>query len=147
MRDLGVTDDTLIGWEFNDLRVTKIGGTISPVKIDAEVYADTKNFEVTDVSFRNPARKRMIGVKAALVRGHIGVRPTSFDIYDTHTDFGHSSIFVKMVSIAFEDAAVKMSVPEGAHIVYDTHNHAERVYELLRSAAAAGPRGVEVISQ
>jgi len=38
-------------------------------------------------------------------------------------------------------------LPQGAHIVYDTHNNSERVYELLRSAAAAGPRGVEVISR
>ncbi|HEX2672546.1 MAG TPA: hypothetical protein VHM25_16805, partial [Polyangiaceae bacterium] len=62
MRDLGVTDDTLIKWDFGDLRVSKIAGTISPLKIDAEVYADTRNFEVTDLSFRNPKRKRMIGV-------------------------------------------------------------------------------------
>ena len=116
MRDLGVTPDTLIHWDFDDLRVTKIAGTIKPLKIDAEVYADTRNFEVTDVSYRDPRRKRMIGVKSALVRGHLGVRPTSFDIYDTRTDFGQSSIFVKLVSIAFADAAVKMSVPKGAHI-------------------------------
>ncbi|MEI9941552.1 MAG: translocation/assembly module TamB domain-containing protein [Pseudomonadota bacterium] len=116
MRDMGVTDDTLIKWDFNDLRVSKIIGTIKPLKIDAEVYADTRNFEVTDLSFRNPKRKRMIGVKAALVRGHIGVRPDSFDIYDTRTDFGDSSIFVKLVSIAFKEAAVKMSIPKGAHL-------------------------------
>jgi translocation and assembly module TamB len=116
MRDLGVTDDTLISWDLNDLRVTKIAGTLKPLKIDAEVYADTRNFEVTDVSFRNPAKKRMIGVKAPLVRGHLGVRPTSFDIYDTRTDFGSSSIFVKLVSIGFVNATVKMSVPPGARI-------------------------------
>ena len=116
MRDLGVTDDTLIHWDFNDLRVTKINGTIKPLHIDAEVYADTRNFEVTDVSFRNPARKRMIGVKAPLVRGHLGVRATSFDIFDTRTDFGGSSIDVKLVSIAYADAAVKMSVLKGSRI-------------------------------
>ena len=116
MRDLGVTDDTLISWDFNDLRVTKIAGTIKPLKIDAEVYADTRNFEVTDVSFRNPNRKRMIGVKAPLVRGHLGVRPTSFDIYDTRTDFGNTGIFVKLVSIGFVNATVKMNVPPGAHL-------------------------------
>ncbi|HEY3665318.1 MAG TPA: hypothetical protein VGL19_04935, partial [Polyangiaceae bacterium] len=116
MRDLGVTDDTLIHWDFNDLRVTKINGTIKPLHIDAEVYADTRNFEVTDVSYRNPNRKRMIGVKAPLVRGHLGVRPSSFDIFDTRTDFGGSSIDVKLVSIAFADAAVKMSVLKGSRI-------------------------------
>jgi len=116
MRDLGVTNDTLIKWDFNDLRVSKIVGTISPLKIDAEVYADTRNFEVTDLSFRNPNRKRMIGVKAALVRGHIGVRPNAFEIYDTRSDFGDSSIFVKLVSISFLDAGVKLSVPKGARL-------------------------------
>jgi len=116
MRDLGVTDDTLIKWDFNDLRVTKIAGTLSPLKIDAEVYADTRDFEVTDLSFRNPKRKRMIGVKSALVRGHIGVRPNSFDIYDTRTDFGNSSVYVKLVSISFKDAGVKLVVPKGARI-------------------------------
>ena len=116
MRDLGVTNDTLIKWDFNDLRVSKITGTITPLKIDAEVYADTHNFEVTDLSFRNPHRKRMIGVKAALVRGHIGVRPDAFEIYDTRTDFGQSSIFVRFVSIAFKEAALKMSIPKGARL-------------------------------
>ncbi|MEP7048793.1 MAG: translocation/assembly module TamB domain-containing protein [Pseudomonadota bacterium] len=116
MRDLGVTDNTLIKWDFNDLRVSKISGTIQPLKIDAEVYADTKNFEVFDLSFQDPKKKRMIGVKAPLIRGHLGVRPASFDIFDTRTDFGKSSVFVKSVSIAYADAAVKMSVPKGAHI-------------------------------
>ena len=116
MRDLGVTDDTLIKWDFNELHVTKLGGTISPLKIDSEVFADTRNFEVTDVSYRNPNRKRMIGVKAAVVRGHLGVRPNSFDIYDTRTDFGDSSVNLKVVSIAFHDAALKMSVLKGSRI-------------------------------
>lgn len=116
MRDLGVTDDTLIKWDFNDLRVTKLAGTLSPLKLDSEVYADTHNFEVTDVSYRNPKRKRMIGVKSALVRGHIGVRPNSFDIYDTRTDFGDSSVNVKLVSISFQNAAVNMSVLKGSRI-------------------------------
>jgi translocation and assembly module TamB len=116
MRDLGVSDETLIKWDFNDLRVLKIGGTIKPLKIDAEVYADTRNFEVFDRSFHDPNKKHMVGVKAPLVRGHLGVRPGSFDIYDTRTDFGGSSIGVKLVSIAYADAAVKMSVLKGSRI-------------------------------
>ncbi len=116
MRDLNVSDETLIAWDFDDLRVTKINGTLRPLRIDAEVYADTRNFEVTDVSFRDPHRKRMIGVKAALVRGHIGVRATSFEIFDTRTDFGNSSIGVKLVSIAYGDAPLKMSLLEGSRL-------------------------------
>ncbi len=44
-------------------------------------------------------------------------------------------------------SAIEDALPPGAHIVYDTHNSSERVHELLRSAAQAGPRGVEVISR
>jgi hypothetical protein len=44
-------------------------------------------------------------------------------------------------------SAIEDALPDGAHIVFDTHNNSERVYELLRSGAAAGPRGVEVISR
>ena len=44
-------------------------------------------------------------------------------------------------------SAIEDALPDGAHIVFDTHNNSERVYELLRSAATAGPRGVEVISR
>jgi hypothetical protein len=44
-------------------------------------------------------------------------------------------------------SAIEDALPEGAHIVYDSHNNAERVYELLLSAAKHGPRGVEVTSR
>ncbi len=115
MRDLGVTPDTLIKWDLNDVRVTKIGGTIKPLKIDAEIYADTRNFEVFNHSFRDPARKHMVGVKSALVRGRLGVRPGSFDIYDTRTDFGQSSLGVRLVSIGFDDKVV-LSVLKGSHL-------------------------------
>ncbi|HEY4160121.1 MAG TPA: translocation/assembly module TamB domain-containing protein [Polyangiaceae bacterium] len=115
MRDLGVTPDTLIKWDLHDTRVSKIAGTISPLKIDAEIYADTKNFEVFDRAFHDPERKHMIGVRSALVRGHIGVRPDSFDIYDTRTDFGQSSLNVKLVSIGFSNQ-IAMSVSKGSRL-------------------------------
>jgi 2-furoyl-CoA dehydrogenase large subunit len=44
-------------------------------------------------------------------------------------------------------SAIEDALPEGAHIVFDSHNNSERVYDLLRSAALGGPRGVEVISR
>jgi CO/xanthine dehydrogenase Mo-binding subunit len=44
-------------------------------------------------------------------------------------------------------SAIADALPEGAHIVYDTHNPSERVYELLRSASLGAPRGVEVTSR
>jgi CO/xanthine dehydrogenase Mo-binding subunit len=44
-------------------------------------------------------------------------------------------------------SAIQDALPEGAHIVYDTHNPSERVYELLRSAELGLPRGVSVTSK
>ena len=44
-------------------------------------------------------------------------------------------------------AAIADALPAGAHVVYDSHNNSERVYELLRSATAGAPRGVEVVSR
>lgn len=103
MRDLGVTPNTIVRWDLGTTRVTKIGGTIAPLKIDGEIFADTKDFEVTDRAFHDPARQRMIGVKAAVVRGKLGVRPESFDIYDTRVDFGNSDMYVDLVSIGFSN--------------------------------------------
>jgi CO/xanthine dehydrogenase Mo-binding subunit len=44
-------------------------------------------------------------------------------------------------------SAIQDALPDGAHIVFDSHNDAERVYELLRSAEQGAPRGVEVVSR
>jgi translocation and assembly module TamB len=113
MRDLGVTPGTIVKWDLGTTRVSKIAGTIAPLKIDAEIVADTKDFQVTDRAFNDPARKHMIGVKAALVRGKLGVRPNSFDIYDTRVDFGKSVMQVGLVSIGF-DNEIRIRVPPGA---------------------------------
>ncbi|HVJ17001.1 MAG TPA: hypothetical protein VM686_16280, partial [Polyangiaceae bacterium] len=110
MRDLGVTPNTIIWWDLNKTNVKKIGGSFSPLKIDAEIVADTRDFEVFDRAYHDKNRKHMIGVKHAIVRGKLGVRPNSFDIYDTRTDFGSSNMYVELVSIGF-DNTVKLVVP------------------------------------
>ena len=110
MRDLGVTPNTIIWWDLNKTNVKKIGGSFSPLKIDAEIVADTRDFEVFDRAYHDKNRKHMIGVKHAIVRGKLGVRPNSFDIYDTRTDFGKSNMYVELVSIGF-DNKIKLVVP------------------------------------
>jgi CO/xanthine dehydrogenase Mo-binding subunit len=44
-------------------------------------------------------------------------------------------------------SAIQDALPEGAHVVYDSHNSPARVYELLRSAEVGAPRGVQVVSR
>ncbi|HEV8245127.1 MAG TPA: hypothetical protein VGP93_05140, partial [Polyangiaceae bacterium] len=112
MRDLGVTPNTIIYWDLNKTNVRKINGTLKPLKIDAEITAETRDFEVFDRAYHDKNRKHMIGVKRALVRGKLGVRPNSFDIYDTRTDFGKSTMQVALVSIGFSND-IKLSIPKG----------------------------------
>ncbi len=110
MRDLGVTPDTIVRWDLSRTVVTQIKGTISPLRIDGELSADTKNFEVTDKSFRHPGRKHMVGVRNATVRGRFGVRPKSLDFYDIRSTFGKSVLLAKVVSIGFHnDLALEVS--------------------------------------
>jgi translocation and assembly module TamB len=115
MRDLDVTPNTIIRWGLTQTLVTNLKGTLSPVKIDAELSADTREFEVFDRAFHDPARKHMIGVKSATVRGKIGVRPNALLFYDTRAEFGKSSMPVKMVSIGF-DNQLSLEVPPGARL-------------------------------
>jgi translocation and assembly module TamB len=110
MRDLGVTPNTIIWWDLNKTNVRKIGGSFAPLKIDAEITAETRDFEVFDRAFHDKGRRHMIGVKQALVRGRLGVRANSFDIYDTRTDFGKSNMYVELVSIGF-DNTIRLIVP------------------------------------
>jgi translocation and assembly module TamB len=115
MRDLDVTPNTIVRWDLDSAVVTKVRGTLAPLGLDAEVDSDTKNFEVTDRAFHDPRRKRIIGVKRAKVRGHIRVTPDAFQLVDTRSTFGKSSIFVKLMSIGF-DNELELIVPEGASI-------------------------------
>ena len=78
-------------------------GTLDPVHIDADIIADTDDFEVYDKAYNHPARKHMIGVRAATVRAKIGVRPHAFEFYDIRNTFGKSQLTGKLVSIGFKN--------------------------------------------
>lgn len=115
MRDLGVTPDTIVQWELSSTRVRGLSGTLSPVSLDGELSAETRDFEVFDRAFHDKSRKHMIGVKNSTLRGKVGVRPDALVIYDTRTEFGKSSMFVKLVSIGF-DNHLKVQISPGSKL-------------------------------
>lgn len=115
MRDVDVTPNTIVRWALSQTHVTGLKGTLSPLKIDADLSADTRDFEVFDRAYHDPLRHHMIGVKAATVRGKIGVRPQALLFYDTRADFGKSSMLVKMVSIGF-DNKFGLELPPGSKL-------------------------------
>ena len=112
MRDLGVTPDTIVSWDLKKTRVTKVNGTLDPLKIDAELSAETRDFEVFDRAYHDSRRRHMIGVRGnAAVRGRDRRAPgRASRSYDTRADFGKSSVHTRLVSIGFHnDIALKVA--------------------------------------
>lgn len=102
MRDLNVSPEAWVHWNLTTTKVTKIGGTLNPPHIDAELYAETHEFELFDKGFKQPSRQHMIGIKTPIiVRAKLGVRPKAFEIYDAKTEFGKSQMLAKLVSISY----------------------------------------------
>jgi translocation and assembly module TamB len=111
MRDLNVSPEAWVHWNLTSTKVTKIAGTLNPVKVDAELVAETHEFELFDKGYRQPTRKHMIGVKSpVIVHARLGVRPKAFEIYDAKTEFGRSAMLAKLVSIAFANGDVTLDV-------------------------------------
>lgn len=115
MRDLGVTPDTIVAWGLDKTRVTKVKGTLAPLRIDAELSAETRNFEVFNRAYHDPARKHMIGVHAASIRGRLGVRPNALEFIDTKATFGKSTVISPLVSIGFHND-IEVRVAKGSKI-------------------------------
>ena len=115
MRDLDVTPNTIIRWNMAGTHVSNIRGSLAPLKIDADLAAETRDFEVFDRAFHDPARRHMIGVKSSVIRGKIGVRPKALLFYDTRAEFGKSTMLVKLVSVGF-DNQLELEIAPGSHL-------------------------------
>jgi translocation and assembly module TamB len=104
MRDVGVTPHTIVNWDIVQTHASNIHGTLDPLHIDGAIEGVTKNFVVYSRGFDDPARRRMIGVPAAPLRGRFGVRPDALKFYDTLITFGSSSVKADLLSIGFHDS-------------------------------------------
>ncbi len=104
MRDLGVTPNTIVSWHLTSTIVTNLHGTLAPLKVDGDLAAENRDFEITNIAYHKPQRERMMGVKSAVLRGKIGLRPTALVFYDVRVEAGRkSSLLVKSVSIGFDN--------------------------------------------
>ncbi len=115
MRDLGVTEHTIIGWNFGETLISGVHGTLNPLHLDAEIDSNNDGFAVYDRSWNDPTRRTMIAVPAATVRGRLGVRPNAFEFYDTTASFGTSSVLAELVSIGFTDR-IEIRVGSGSSV-------------------------------
>jgi translocation and assembly module TamB len=115
MRDVDVTPNTIIGWHLTETHAKKIQGTLAPLAIEGEIAGDTRDFEVFDRAFHDPARKHMIGVKRASLRGRFRVLSRALEFTDLRTDFGNSSILLKFLSVGF-DNRIQLVIGQGSRI-------------------------------
>jgi len=103
MRDLGVTNKTVVAWNLTDTTVSNLKGQLGLPELEGRLVATTRGFEVFDRAFDAPSRRRMIGVSEATVRGTLAVTPTSVQFKDTVASFGHSQLLTPLVSIGFSN--------------------------------------------
>jgi len=103
MRDLDVTSRTIVNWDIRETHARKVRGTLAPLHVEGDLWGDTRDFEVFDRSWKDPAKKHMIGVKHAALRGHFRVIPRALEFFDTRVDFGKSSAMARLVSIGFDN--------------------------------------------
>jgi len=115
MRDVDVTPRTIVSWDIHETHAKKIHGTLAPLHVEGELASETRDFEVFDRSFKDPARKHMIGVKRAALHGRFRVLPRALEFFDTRADFGKSSVLVRLISIGF-DNKISLSVAKESHI-------------------------------
>jgi translocation and assembly module TamB len=106
MRDLGVTNQTIVAWDFGDTVVTELKGRLGLPELEGHIVANTKDFEVFDRAFDDPLRKHMIGVARSHIDGRIVVKPNALEFRDTQATFGASRVQTNLVSIGFDNTLV-----------------------------------------
>ena len=103
MRALGVTPKTIVAWNIGEGQITDLKGKLALPHIEGQLRTDTHGFEVFDRAYFDTARKHMIGVNKATVRGRMVVEPNAFEFRDTVATFGHSQLNTPLVSIGFDN--------------------------------------------
>lgn len=109
-----VTPNTIVQWNLDHVVVSEFGGTLSPLRLDGDVQSETSDFEIFDRAYHDPARKHMIGVKAANVHTRFGVRPDAVLFMNSRASFGGSDLLAS-VSVGFNNE-IWLSVPKGGKL-------------------------------
>jgi len=106
MRDVGVAPNTIVAWDFGEMLVSRLGGTLAPFHIDGGVVAHTRDFAVYNRAWHDPTKQRMIGVKQATIEGRVRAHSKALEFYDTQATFGKSHLPVELVSIGFKNDVI-----------------------------------------
>lgn len=109
LADIGVTPNTIVEWTFDQGTIRGYRGYIDDPErkgpsMMGDIQVATSNFEVTDRAWNDPARRHVVAVKHANVRGKFGVEPNGVVFRSLAADFGQSHADVPSVLIGFREA-------------------------------------------
>ncbi|WP_437550176.1 translocation/assembly module TamB domain-containing protein [Sorangium sp. So ce367] len=102
LRDLAVHPQAHVAWTLREGRFDRFGGTLSPLSLEGPLAVQTHGFEIFDHPTKDPARKRLTGVKEATVRGSFQVRPNAVVLSGFSIDTPSSHLRTT-VSLGFND--------------------------------------------
>ncbi len=107
MRELGVARKAHVRWDI-DQADAKISGFLDPLKLDGELVAKTKGFELTNGPVELPTAPHLIGVTpranggAAALATHVAIRPAGLSFENINVAFGTTRIRGRTL-IGFKD--------------------------------------------
>ncbi len=116
IRDLGVHPQAIVGWTITDANLPEFSGTLSPLKLEGVLTAETEDFQVFDRSARRQGKRRMIGLPAANLKGIFGVRQEGVVFQNFAVDTPNNSTHINTsVLIEFKNR-ISLDVAEGTVI-------------------------------
>lgn len=119
MQAIGVTNNTIVDWNYDHVDIRDTRGAIAPFFLDGAVDAQTSHFAVYDRAYHDPAKKRMVGVERAHIEGRWRANPQSLDFYAMTTFFGKSRLPIELVSVSFGGAETPLIIRLGEGPVLD----------------------------
>ncbi|WP_437533119.1 translocation/assembly module TamB domain-containing protein [Sorangium sp. So ce726] len=102
LRDLAVHPQAHVAWTLREGRFDRFGGTLSPLSLEGPLAVQTHGFDIFDRPTKDPARKRLMGVKEGTVRGSFQVRPNAVVLSGFSLDTPSSHLRTT-VSLGFND--------------------------------------------
>jgi translocation and assembly module TamB len=114
MRDIDVTQNTIVNWDLEQITIDDFKGTLDPPALSGRLSASTQNFEIFDRSVHDVAKHHMLGVPRATLNGNFGVYADSVRFDNMRAQFGKSMLDTN-VRIGF-DNTILLAVAEGSNL-------------------------------
>jgi translocation and assembly module TamB len=138
MHDFHVSEHPHVTWDINELKVTGFKGTISPVKLEGDLYGKTSNFAVYDSPVDSPTKTRATGVKEGILLGKVGATPTALEFRHVRVNTTHSQVDDVFVSIGYHEI-LKVEIP---HAKIDTDDLSPLGHVKMAGVAEIGKLSV-----